>query len=91
MKCKRCGCELPSRGFLCSNCGMMMDSDQIKEQKELMKNDSGMKDLLLSEKYGNKKQIFQKRVDGENKIVGFVVILSVILLIILIALFVYFY
>lgn len=68
-----------------------MDSDQIKEQKELMKNDSGMKELFLSEKYGRHKMLFQKRVEGENKIVGFFVILFVIFLILLLALFVYFY
>lgn len=38
MYCKKCGAALPSHGFVCKSCGTMMDSDQIKEQKEYMKN-----------------------------------------------------
>ena len=33
MYCKKCGAALPSRGFICKSCGMMMDVNQIKEQK----------------------------------------------------------
>ena len=53
MYCKKCGAALPSHGFICKRCGTLMDSDQIKEQKEYMKNEDNQKVEvnLISDKY----------------------------------------
>ena len=68
MKCKRCGVALPNEGFLCSHCGMMMSKEQIEEQKKYMQqNFDNHKVELVSEKYGGKKQIFQKREESDKK------------------------
>lgn len=84
MYCKRCGSALPSHGFVCKNCGAMMDSNQIREQKEHMKNDSSKTNInLLSEQYGvmhgNLKKV------KENKFLGALIIILVLILLIVIA------
>lgn len=62
MKCKRCGASLPSVGYLCTNCGFMMDAEQIKIQKEQMKlNSVSNKEQMVGVRFGKKIQLFQKR------------------------------
>lgn len=90
MNCKRCGTPLPSNGYVCSHCGLMMDNDQITMQKQMMKNNNSYRAELVSEKYGGKKQVFQGREQNENKVLGLIVILGVLLLIIILAIVVYF-
>ncbi len=90
MNCKRCGSPLPSSGFTCNNCGAMMDSDQIKLQKEIMNNNIKKNDLPLSQKYGNKKEIFIGRNKEENKFRGIGIFLCILLFIFLIIIIVYF-
>lgn len=61
MHCKRCGFPLPSTGYLCTNCGSVMDTEQIKKQKEQMKmNPKPKQEQMLSMRFG-KKELFQKR------------------------------
>ena len=69
MFCKRCGASLPSTGFLCTNCGFMMDTEQIKQQKEFMKeNKQGKNVEMISERYGKNKILYQKREKEKNSI-----------------------
>lgn len=87
MYCKRCGAALPSHGFVCKSCGTMMDSEQIKEQKEYMKNESNKKIEvnLLSDRYRNEpiNRDYSKRKD--NKLLGAILIVLVVIILIIIA------
>lgn len=91
MNCKRCGAPLPSQGYVCSQCGMFMNKEQIDIQKGFLRsNNAHLKAELVSEKYGGKKQIFQGRDSLENKGMAIFVLFGILLLIIIIALVVYF-
>lgn len=91
MNCKRCGSPLPSQGYICSHCGMLMSSEQIEIQKTLLKdNNAHLKADLVSERYGGKKQIFQGREGNDNKYISIFLLFGVIALILLIAIIVYF-
>lgn len=87
MYCKRCGAALPSHGFVCKSCGTMMDSDQIKEQKEHLKNEDNKKIEvnLLSDRYRKEpiNRDYSKRKD--NKLLGGILILLVVIILIIIA------
>lgn len=67
MVCKKCGASLPNHGFLCTFCGSMMDKEQIKFQKELLnaKNPNKKADFI-TERYGKKGVLFQKREEKEK-------------------------
>lgn len=88
MECKRCGHTLPATGFTCTNCGMMMSAEQIKMQKKEM--NMKKSPLMVSEKYGHKNFIYQKREENTTKPKGIFLLLGLLLLIILIGLLVYF-
>lgn len=87
MYCKKCGAALPSHGYICKSCGTMMDSDQIKEQKEFMKNSDNQKiELnLLSDRYRREpiNRDYSKRKD--NKLLGALLIVLVVIVLIIIA------
>lgn len=64
MNCKRCGFPLPSTGYLCTNCGGMMDAEQIKVQKEQMKMPPvSNREQMVRVRFGKKGPLFQKRED----------------------------
>lgn len=90
MNCKRCGAPLPSQGYVCSQCGMFMSSEQIEIQKQYMKNNNDLRAELVSEKYGGKKEIYQSREVRENKGLAFLALFGVLIFIIIIAIIVYF-
>lgn len=91
MFCKRCGASLPSTGYLCTNCGFLMDSEQIKKQKENQKLVENKNQLTyISERYG-KKNIFQKREEKEKKKIGILIGIGSILFLVIVVLFVYFF
>lgn len=87
MYCKKCGAALPSHGYVCKSCGTMMDSDQIKEQKEYMKNSDNQKIEvnLLSDRYRREpiNRDYSKRKD--NKLLGGILIILVVIVLIIIA------
>ncbi len=85
MFCKKCGAALPSEGFVCKSCGAMMDIEQIKEQKEHMKNNNNKGVDLLSDKYSPQpiKRNYEKR--HEYKFMGVLVILLVLFILIILA------
>lgn len=89
MKCKRCGHLLPSVGYTCTNCGMMMSIEQIKEQKQ-RNQDTPKREELLSEKYGHKDFIYKEREKAKWNYVGLLFVFLVLLLLVLIGIFVYF-
>lgn len=91
MFCKRCGSSLPSVGYLCTNCGFLMDSEQIKKQKENQKLVENKNQLTyVSERYG-KKIYIKKREEKEKKKLGLLIGMIGILFLVMIYLFVYFF
>lgn len=90
MECKKCGHPLPKTGFVCTNCGMMMSAEQIKIQRDNIKMENKMNALLVSEKYGHKNFIYEKREERKRKGKGIFVLLGLLLLIILLGILVYF-
>lgn len=87
MYCKKCGAALPSHGYVCKACGTMMDSEQIKLQKEYIKNDNNGKVELnfLSDKYRREPitRDYSKRRD--NKLLGAIMIILILIVLIIIA------
>ncbi len=86
MYCKKCGAALPSRGFICKSCGMMMDVNQIKEQKNFLKeNKNNMEVNLLSDKYSSEPINRDYSKIKENKYLGALLIVLVVIVLIIIA------
>lgn len=86
MYCKKCGAALPSQGFICKSCGAMMNTDQIKEQKEFMKNNNQNNSLnLLSDRYRTEplNRDYKKR--SENKYLGVLLIVLVVIVLVIVA------
>ena len=73
MICKNCKNPLPSDGIVCKFCGTLMSQEQINYQRKY-KDRENERIVLLSEKYGH-----------ENKILGFISIVIVLLVLIFLA------
>lgn len=86
MYCKKCGAALPSHGYICKSCGAMMDHDQIKKQKEFMKQNEKNSVTLLSRQYQKKpiEQNYKKL--KENKYLGAIFILIIMIILFVLAL-----
>lgn len=87
MFCKKCGAALPSHGFVCKSCGAMMDSDQIKEQKEFIKNEENKKIELnfLSDRYSKEPINRNYKKNRENKYLGAILIILIMIILVIIA------
>lgn len=87
MFCKKCGAALPSYGYICKSCGTMMDSEQIKVQKQFMRDqeNSRMGVFLNSDKYSNEPINRDYRKNKENKYLGAIFIVLVIIILIIMA------
>lgn len=89
MICKRCGAALPSDGAICKQCGAMMTKEQLEEQKKWKEMDDRNKYAakLMSSKYNVNKDKFEYNKDQpkENKFLGLLIILIVVLIIVGIA------
>ena len=87
MYCKKCGAALPSRGFICKSCGTLMDGDQIKMQKEYMRSEENKKIELnfLSDRYSNNPINRDYGKIKENKYLGTVFIIIILMIIIIFA------
>ena len=87
VECRKCGASLPSRGYLCKNCGTMMDKEQIKLQKEYIKNEENKKIEVnfLSDRY--RREPVNRNLEGhkEQKLLGVLVIIIVLFILILLA------
>lgn len=92
MYCKKCGYSLPSTGYLCTNCGCMMDAEQIKKQKEIIKmNFTSNKSQMVRQSFLHKDTFFQKREEvSKNYKVLFFFLLFLLFLIISLVFLVYF-
>lgn len=90
MECKRCGHTLPLTGFICTNCKTMMSAEQIKIQKEQMRiNNPNLNTFFVSEKYGHKTILFQKREEAKRKFTGLFIVLGVLLVFLILVFLVY--
>lgn len=87
MFCKKCGAALPSHGFVCKSCGAMMDGDQIKEQKEFIKNEESKKIELnfLSDRYSKEPINRNYKKNRENKYLGAILIILIMIILVIIA------
>ncbi len=90
MFCKRCNNPLPSEGFVCKFCGALMSEEQIKTQKENMKNNS-LKGVLASSKYSNLNKIkYNTNKDNDNKALMGAVMFIVIVFLIIVSIIIFF-
>lgn len=78
MICRKCGSVLPSHGYICPSCGLMMDKEQIEMQKQ--NNKGEFKKEYNSDKYGVKKDI---KYNDERKTYGAAVVIIIVFLIVL--------
>jgi len=86
MNCKRCGAALPSHGFICKSCGAMMDSEQIKRQKEYINENKNNNEVMLkSDLYSNEPINRNYEKIKSNKILGAFLIVLVLIILIIIA------
>ncbi|MCM1052641.1 MAG: hypothetical protein NC483_01500 [Ruminococcus sp.] len=85
MFCKKCGAALPSHGFICKSCGAMMDMEQIKEQKEHIKNNNNNEINLLSDKYSREPINRNYEKHKEYKFIGALVIVLILFILIILA------
>ena len=87
MYCKKCGAALPSHGFVCKRCGTLMDEEQIKKQKQFLKDreKEQFEINFLSDQYRNDptKRDYQKR--KENKYLGAILIVLVVVVLVIFA------
>jgi len=87
MFCKKCGAALPSYGYICKSCGTMMDSEQIKTQKNFIKEREKTQNevRLMSDRYSSEPIKRDYRKNKENKYLGAIFIVLVIIILIIIA------
>ena len=88
MICKKCGSALPSNGAVCKQCGAMMSKEQIDEQKkwqEINKQNNNIN--LMSSKYNVNKENFKYNTEEkkENKLLGALILVGIVVVIVLIA------
>lgn len=87
MYCKKCGAALPSHGFICKNCGAIMNDSQIVKQKEYINDKKDEKEItFLSDRY-SREQINRnfKENKKENKLLGVLFIGLVLIILVIIA------
>ena len=86
MHCKVCGKAIGTDRGICPFCGAMLTNEQMKIYKQ-EKKDSLNKVELFTQKYGNQQTIhYEKSGDIENKWIGVLVVLGVLLIILIITL-----
>jgi len=87
MYCKKCGSALPSFGYICKSCGAMMDSEQIKMQKDFIKERENTRHevKLMSDQYSTEPIKRDYRKNYENKYLGAIFIVLIVIILIIIA------
>ena len=85
MHCKRCGKAIGTDRGICPFCGAMLSKDQMEIYKQ-DKKENMYKPEMLTEKYGEKPQVYEKR-PNDTKYVWIIIGLFVILLVLIILLF----
>lgn len=90
MNCKRCGRVLPNKGLICTSCGAVMEEEQIKRQKELIKmQNPNNKIEMVTERYG-KKLLYEKRTEEKMKNKSLFLFFLLFIIIVFIGMIVYF-
>lgn len=82
MFCKRCNNPLPSEGFVCKFCGALMSEDQIKMQKENMKNNS-LKGVTTNSKYRSFNKIKYNTNNDNKPLMGAAMLIVIVFLIVI--------
>lgn len=87
MFCKKCGASLPSYGYICKSCGTMMDSEQIRTQKNFMRErEKTINEVnLISDRYSSEPINRDYRKHTENKYLGAIFIVLVIIVLVILA------
>lgn len=85
MHCKKCGKALGTDKGVCPFCGAMMTKEQLeiygKEKRE------NLRPELITEKYGEKPNVYSKQQNNQdNKLIGILIVLGILLIILVIAL-----
>ncbi len=85
MHCKRCGKAIGTDRGICPFCGAMLSPDQMEKYKQ-DKKEAMKRAELLTEKYGNQKVYYEKSDVNENKLIGILVVLGILLFLAIIVL-----
>ena len=86
MNCKRCGSVLPSKGYICLECGAMMDEEQIKVQQENLKKQP-QNNRTFSDNYNIDKNIKPREENDRSLPIAAFIIVVVFLVVISILIF----
>lgn len=87
MHCKKCGKALGTDRGICPFCGAVLSPSQMEEYKE-MKHSNYYKPELITEKYGEKPIVYEKREETSSVLFIILAILGLILIIGIIILFI---
>ena len=68
MHCKRCGKSIGTDRGICPFCGAMLTSEQMKIFNQTKK-ENMYKPELLTEKYGEKQMVYEKRENNDHKLI----------------------
>ncbi len=79
MHCKKCGKSIGTDRGICPFCGAMLSKEQYDEYKEMQKSQF-FKPELLTEKYGEKPVLYEKRADDSSKLFLIIIILSILII-----------
>ena len=85
MHCKRCGKAIGTDRGICPFCGAMLSKDQMEIYKQ-DKKENMLKPEMLTEKFGEKPQFYEKRENNTNYLwifvfLGLAIIMGLIILI----------
>ncbi len=72
MHCKKCGKAIGTDRGICPFCGAMLSKEQYSEYQEIKR--SNNKPELLTEKYGEKPIIYEKRNENSKVFIIFIVL-----------------
>ena len=81
MHCKYCGASLSNLSSICPNCGKLITSEQQKIKKEI----NGYNNPYVKRLNELNKNEYRKEFNKDNKIKGYLIILSILLIVILLA------
>jgi len=85
MHCKHCGKAIGTDRGICPFCGAMLTGSQMKKFIE-DKKENMYKPDLITEKYGMKPYAYEKNKTVENKLLGFLIVVGVLLFLIVLVL-----
>lgn len=87
MNCKRCGKALGTDRGICPFCGSLLSKEQMDSYKRYQQAHQ-FEAKMVTEKYGMKPVYYEKANNNENKVIGFIVVLAILIVLAFIVLFV---